>query len=192
MKKMSTREIRLISLTALVLVGVMTFVMVRRQLEANRSRNNRMEDALSQLTLQEEALKMRPDLLTELQRIRGQLPRHPVDKDLNTRFLRQVQNLAGSAGLTLTDRTPEDEVYLESLDVYTTSIRCGWRGSSEALVGFLVRMQQLGPVMDVHTLRLRTESRNRKSMSGSFTLEFVYSREEGVETLSETPREIAL
>jgi len=191
-KKLSASETRLLTLTGMVFVLAVSIVFVRRQLDAHRSRSSRREAAQTQYNLQEEALAMRPDLLVELQRIRGQLPRHPVGKDLNSGFLREIQALAGASGLTLTDRTPEDEEYLETLDIYTTSVRCGWRGNDDALVKFLVRLQQRGPVMDVHTLRIKARSESKKEMNGSFTLEFVYSREESVGLEPEETREIAL
>lgn len=192
MKKMSSREQRLLSTTALVIVVMLSWMIVRRQLDAQRDRSRRLQSAQSQLALQEEAMNMRPTWIAELQRIKGQLPRHPLGVDLKAGLSREVQNLAAGSGLTLTNLTPEEEVYLENLDVYKTSIRCGWRADSQELVSFLVRLQQRGPVLDVESLKLRKGAGRNKQMTGTFTLDFVYSREESTGTEPASTEEIAL
>jgi hypothetical protein len=106
------------------------------------------------------------------------LPRHPVGRDIKSLLSRQVQNLARGSGLTLTDETTDPEEFLENLGLHRTAVRCRWRGTPEALVGFLVRLQDLGAVTDVRELRLRREGRGRPMLSGNFVLEFVYSRED--------------
>jgi Tfp pilus assembly protein PilN len=178
MRPLQPRETRLALAVVLLLLGFVSYTVVKGRLATLDNLDERRARLEMDLAFQEEALKMRPEWLQSLQSIRAQLPRHPVGRDIKSLLSRQVQSLASGSGLTLTDLTPEPEEFLANLELHRTAIRCRWRGSPEALVGFLVRLQDLGAVTDVRELRLKSEGRGRPMLSGSFVLEFVYSRED--------------
>ena len=176
MRTLSQRELRLAMLTGLVVVAGLTWTVVRGQLTELREARQREESAQLEQLRQQGMMRKRPDLIRQLQIVRGQLPRHPEGRDLKPEFARQVQALAGQAGLQLTGLTPEPEEALTDLGLHRSAVQGSWSGPPEAIIGFLVELQQLGPVADVQELRIRNRSGNRPELTGTFTLEFVYAR----------------
>lgn len=187
MKTFSKRELRLAGTVAGLVMAFFSYSVIQAQritLESLQERRSRVE---MDLEFQEEVMRMRPDWLRSLQRIRAQLPRHPPGRDIKSTLSRQVQSLMSASGLTRNDLTPEAEEYLENLDLHRTAIRCRWEGEPENLVEFLVRLQELGAVTDVRELRLRaSERRGNLRVTGNFVLEFVYSREEAADDGTDT------
>lgn len=174
---MSRREIRLLVATALVVLSAMTYVVVKGQL--TRLRDARQEEVTWQLQVLRNVreLSKRTDLIRDLATIRELLPRHPVGKDIKSELSQQIQKMANLAGLELTGLTPETEVALENIDLHQLSIRCAWEGSPQALVSFLVRLQELGPVMDVGDLKIKTtQNRPGELLTGTFTVDCAFSR----------------
>lgn len=173
---MSKRELRLSMVTLGVLLAALSYLLVEHH-QARLAEARRETNALKlELLRNERELMRRPDLLQRLERVRAQLPQHPEERDVRADFSRQVQSLAGQSGLRLTGLTPEQEERLPDIDLHQLSIRCTWTGSPEALVGFLVRLQNLGAVMDVRELRGRASPRAGEQLTGSFTVDFAFSR----------------
>lgn len=193
MRSLSSREIRLAALTAIVLILGMTYLFVQSQLVKIRDLQRLNSSAQVEQIRQQHLLRTQPQRIQELETIRGQLPRHPEGRDLKSEFARQVQSLSSQSGLRLTGLTPEDEVYLEELKLYQSSIRGSWSGTSEQLLSFLHRLHQLGAVSDIRELRIRNRTGMSDSLSGTFTLDFVYSRipvSESNPTVDTTPQSI--
>ena len=169
MRPLSTREFRLAVAAGAVVAAGLTWFVVRGRLER-----------LAQLRAERVAVELdlirQEGLLGNFQRIRAQLPRHPEGRDIKSELSRQVETVAMRSGLRITSLTPEAEEYLPELDLYLTSIRCGWEGGPERMVDFLHRMQQLGAVADIRELRLRDRSSAGAELGGSFTIEFAYTR----------------
>lgn len=193
MRALTSREIRLAILTGIVLVLGITYLFVQSQRvkisELKRQKSNARVEQIRQQNL----LRTQPQRIQELETIRGQLPRHPEGRDLKSEFARQVQSLSSQSGLRLTGLTPEDEAYLEELKLYQSSLRASWSGSSGQLLSFLHRLHQLGAVSDMRELRIRNRSGMSDSLSGTFTLDFVYSRipvPESNPTVDTTPQSI--
>jgi Tfp pilus assembly protein PilO len=178
MRALQPREARLALTVGVLVLFTISYTVVKGQLATLDRLDDRRTGLEMDAAFQAEVLRMQPDWLQRLQRIRAQLPSHPPGQDIKSALSRQVQSLAGGSGLTLTDLTPEPEEFLENLDLHRTAIRCSWRGSPDSLVNFLLRLQELGAVTDMRDLRMRKETRSpTPALNGSFTLEFVYSRE---------------
>lgn len=176
MKGLTRRELRLAVATVLILLLGLSWMVVRRNLVRLSEVRDRRNAALLEQRKQQTLMKRRPDLLRQLQLVRGQLPRHPEGDDLKPVFARQVQTLAGETGLQLTGLTPDPEEELEELSLYRSAVRGTWSGNASQIIGFLVELQRLGAVADVRDLRIRSRSGDRESLSGTFVLEFVYAR----------------
>jgi hypothetical protein len=176
MKQMSARELRLLMVVGGLLLAMVSFVVVKTQLQKLGELNVRRDRAQLDQAYQDQVFQQRPVWLEDLQRIQALLPRRPEGRDITTGLLRQIRNLAAGSGLNITDQNPQPENFLEELGLYQTGIECSWQGSREELVGFLKLMQDLGAVIDVKELRFRNRARNSLILSGDFTLEFVYSR----------------
>lgn len=172
----SPREMKLMGATAAAVLLGLTAVVMNRQVARLREVRVLKNEAQLQVFRQQRDIMRRPELLQRLERVRAQLPRHPEGKDVRSEISRQIQALAQQSGLRLTGLTPEPEEVLEDMSLHQLTIRCTWTGSPEALVGFLVRMQALGPVMDVRELRSRVSSRTGEDLSGSFLVDSAFSR----------------
>lgn len=191
MRALTSREIRLATLTGIVLVLGVTFLFVQSQLANIREFKRLKSSAQVEHIRQQNLLGTQPERIRQLETIRGQLPRHPEGRDLKSEFARQVQSLSSQSGLRLTGLTPEDEDYLEELRLYQSSVRGSWSGSSEQLLSFLHRLHQLGAVSDIRELRIRNRSGMSDTLTGTFTLDFVYSRipdRESNPTVDTTPQ----
>jgi len=180
-KSLSTRELRLAAITLVVMLAGGTWTVARSQWTRLREMDQRAEAALLEQRRQRNMIRKRPELIRRLQEVRGQLPRHPEDKDLKPEFARQIQALAGRSGLQLTGLTPDPEEALPELNLYRSALRGTWTGSPEEVVAFLFQLQQLGAVADVRELRARDRSGNAKGLGGTFLIDFVYARIPGGE-----------
>ncbi|MDA3873183.1 MAG: hypothetical protein PF795_04415 [Kiritimatiellae bacterium] len=193
MRSLTSRETRLATLTGIVLVLGITYMFVQSQLAKIREFKQLKSSAQVEQIRQQNLLRTQPERIRELETIRGQLPRHPEGRDLKSEFAQQVQSLSSQSGLRLTGLNPENEEYLEELKLYQSSVRGSWSGSSEQLLSFLHRLHQLGAVSDMRELRIRNRSGMSDSLSGTFTLDFVYSRipvSETNPTVDSTPQSI--
>lgn len=176
MRKLQPREIRLAVITASVVLLAVSVQMVATQTRSLRELSRKELSAQVERRQQQQLLAQKPGLIEQLTAIRGRLPRHPEGEDLKSELARQVQALANQSGLRLTGQTPEPESYLEDLNLYQASVRCTWSGSSENLITFLHELNELGAVADIRDLRLRNRSGAATGLTGTFTLDFVYSR----------------
>lgn len=172
----SPREMKLACAAAAAVLLGLTAVVLNRQVSRLREVRILKNEAQREVFRQQRDLMRRPELLQQLERVRAQLPRHPEGRDVRSEISRQIQALAQQSGLRLTGLTPEPEEVLEEMGLHQLTIRCTWSGSPEALVGFLVRMQALGPVMDVRELRSRVAARPGEALSGSFLVDSAFSR----------------
>lgn len=173
---LNKRELRLSMITLGVFLLGLSYLLVEHH-QARLAEARRQSTALQiEQIRNERELMRRPELLQRLERVRAQLPQHPEGRDVRADLSRQVQSLAAQSGLRLTGLTPEQEERLPDIDLYQLSIRCTWTGSPEALVGFLVRLQALGAVMDVRELRVRASPRAGEQLTGSFTVDCAFSR----------------
>jgi hypothetical protein len=167
-----------------VFVGLSYFILDRQLTRYNEIR----EEALAvriETTRQNELLARQPELLEQLASIRSQLPIHSLNQDLKSEFARQLESLSSQSGLQLTGVTPLPENFLEDLELYRSTIRCTWKGSSNQLIQFLVELKTLGAVADIRELRIQNRTGLAGDLSGTFVLDFVYTR--SAETLPATP-----
>jgi len=187
MRALQPRELRLAVITALVAVIGFSVVFLRARIELMRHLSGQRLSMEVQSRQQDRLLESQPVLIQELERIRGQLPRHPEGRNLQPEFARQVQALASHSGLRLTGLTPENEIHLEEIDLYQSSLRASWSGTSEQLIAFLHRLHQLGAVADIREIRLRNRSGHSDGLSGTFTIDFVYTRVENEDSAQPAP-----
>jgi hypothetical protein len=173
---LSKREMRLAMITLGVVLLGLTYLLVEHQQERLREVRREITAAQLESLRNQRELQRRPELLQKLERVRAQLPQHPEGRDVRAELSRQIQSLAAQSGLRLTGLTPEQEERLPEIDLYQLSIRCTWTGTPEALVGFLVRLQALGAVMDVRELRVRASTRPGEPLTGTFTVDCAFSR----------------
>lgn len=176
MRPLSPREIRLSLITAAVLILGLSYLIIHRQLKNLRTFERREMSARVERKRQSLLLEARPRLIEQMTLVKGQLPRHPESQDLKSEFARQVQSLANRSGLRLTGLTPDPESFLEDLQLYQSSLRGSWSGSSENLVNFLHLLHAQGAVADIRELRLRNRNGLSNTLTGTFVLDFVYSR----------------
>ncbi|WFB37161.1 type II secretion system protein GspM [Kiritimatiellota bacterium B12222] len=176
MKKLNSREQRLAIITGLVLLVALSYQLIKTQLTNLKNLERRQLNAQVEAKRQTTLLAQRPDLIEQLESVRGQLPSHPEEKDLNSELARQVQNLASQTGLRLTGLTPEPEIYYPDLHLYQAAVKCTWSGSSENLVLFLLRLNAQGAVADIREIRIRNRNGMSDTLTGTFILDFAYSR----------------
>ncbi|MDF3130724.1 hypothetical protein P0Y35_16055 [Kiritimatiellaeota bacterium B1221] len=176
MKKLNAREVRLSLITGGVILLGLSYQILNSQLTRLKGLKRQELSARVERRQQQDLLAEKPDLIEQLSTIKGQLPRHPEGQDLKSELARQVQSLANKSGLRLTGLTPDAEVFLEELELYQAAVECSWSGSSKSLVAFLHQLNELGAVADIRDLRLRNRSGMANTLSGTFVLDFVYSR----------------
>ncbi|MCC5849695.1 MAG: hypothetical protein JJU29_16550 [Verrucomicrobia bacterium] len=173
---MTRRELQLLIATALIVLAGLSYLLVGHQTAKLAEIRRQSVAAELEYTRNQVELMRRPELLQNLERVRAQLPRHPMGRDVRSDVSRQIQSLARQSGLTLTGLTPEQEETLPEINLNQLSIRCSWNGTPEALVGFLIRLQSLGAVMDVRELRFRVSPRDGNQLTGSFIVDSAFSR----------------
>lgn len=176
MRTLNPREIRLSLITAAVVILGLTYVIISSQLENLQDLDRKKIAAKVERKRQTLLLNQRPELIERLESIKGQLPRHPEGQDLKSELARQVQSLANRSGLRLTGITPDPESYFADLQLYQSSLRGSWSGTSENLVQFLYLLNAQGAVADIRELRMRNRNGLSNTLSGTFVLDFVYAR----------------
>ena len=178
MRTLQPREVRLARITLIVLFLGLTYVIVDRQQTRHGELREQWLTARLDEARQRTLMQREPELRRQLNRIRAEIPVHPLEKDLKSLFAREVQDLSQSSGLRITGVTPRTEELLENLDVYQYSVRCTWEGTSAQLIDFLVELHALGAVADISELRIQNRNGLAESLSGSLMLDFVYTRED--------------
>ncbi len=138
-----------------------------------------LEEAHARLAQREEVareyLARRASWQARLDDLRGQLPRHPPEKDVTADLLKMLEQTSQRQGLSLTRREPERERAVENLA--EVSINCTWEGSLDALVRFLYAVQSQGAMLDVSQLSAQPVRGATGRLKGSFTLNGAYLRE---------------
>ncbi len=184
--KLSSRELRLLMITITISLLGLGWWIVDSQLALRKELKQEINRSELQLLRAKKDLRERTAAQTDMERLRAQLPRHELNRDLNADLSRQVKALAAESGLRLTGLTPEPEEELTNLGLHQSALRCSWTGAPGNLLGFLLRLEQLGAVADVRELRIRA-GRPGEDLKGSFMLDFAYTR---VEESSASPAEL--
>ena len=111
----------------------------------------------------------------KLAEFREKLPRHPANKEVTAELLKSLEQTARQHSLTLLRREPEKEKSVD--DLYEVAIHCTWQGDLGALVHFLYAIQTQGVILDIRQLTVNPAKGEAEMLTGSFTVDYAYTRE---------------
>ncbi len=173
---MSNREITLGWLTALVILGGLTFWGAQSKLEEWRSTYKDRDALARRVRTAQRMLNKQEEWQTQFQSLMGELPSHPMGKDVTADLLKTLERTSQDHGLTLLRREPKDEKNLGNL--YQVSIICTWEGDLKALVQFLYAVHTKGAILDIRQLTVTPIQGKADRLKGGFTVDCAYTRTE--------------
>jgi len=178
--KIAAREMNLLSITVVVVLLAMTYLMLEPKFQEWGAFRSEREKLQIRLEGANQMLDSQPMVESRLAEFRKGLPVFDVDNSIEPELMEALDALASQQGLILDNRKGGAE--REEGDLYETAITCAWQGDLTSLVNFLYAQQSQGMVSDVRTLSVQpTEKRGAPSdgLKGTFTMDYAYRREAG-------------
>ena len=124
--------------------------------------------------LAERLLEQKTEIQNRWETLRSNMPSYPIDLDVTSQLLRNLQQSADKQGLNLVRVEPDEEVSVG--DLYEVSIACSWEGSLEALVKFLYQVQAESGMVDVRQITVTPTRGDGGRLKGNMTVDYAYSR----------------
>jgi Tfp pilus assembly protein PilO len=184
--KLNTREIGLAWVTAITVILGGTYWFAQPKVQEWKDIDKAMQTLQLKKKESEHLLGGRDDVNRRLDEIRGQLPAHPVGKDVTAELLRMLERTAQQNGVSLLRREAERE--RSAGDIYEVAINCNWEGDLDAVVRFLYALQSQGAILDVRQLTMSPIPGGRVRLKGNCTVDFAYTRSAaGVDSVQTTP-----
>lgn len=171
---LSPREMMLVWLTlAAVLLGGSFWLgePMYQDWKDQRSARSTLHD---RQRLAERLLEQKTDIQERWESLRAAMPSYPLDLDVTSQLLRNLQQTADKQGLILVRVEPDEEVSVG--DLYEVSIACSWEGSLDALVKFLYDVQAESGMVDTRQITVTPTRGNDGRLKGNMVVDYAYSR----------------
>ena len=172
--KISTREMGLAWVTAMVLILAGTFWFGQPGAKAWKDAAKEREALGGRMKEIDHLLSDQTNVNQRLEVLRKQLPAHPEGKDVTAELLMTLERTAQQYGLILLRREPEKEKSVG--DLYEVAINCTWESTLDALVHFLYALQIQGAILDIRQLTVTPGQGGPDRLKGNFTVDCAYTR----------------
>lgn len=124
--------------------------------------------------LAERLLEQKADIRQRWTAMRKSMPNYPLDQDVTSQLLRNLQQTADKQGLNLVRVEPDEEVSVG--DLYEVSITCSWEGTLDALVKFLYDVQAESGMVDTRQITVTPTRGDDGRLKGNMVVDYAYSR----------------
>ncbi len=176
---LSRHEQSLAVATLLVVAFGLLAFRLRDGLDAWSTRLDRLEALRRERAEARSLIEAGPQWREQYEKVRRDMPVFATGQQVDTHWLREMDNLARAHGVSITRRRPGTETLVG--DVYELTIESEWEAPLDAFTHFLHAMQSAGAMLDVRELVIRTQSAKRGILRGSFTLHCAYMRGDAAE-----------
>lgn len=170
--KLNAREWNLLTVTAIVVLGVSAYLLGENALDERNAFARRVEEIDAQIARRRAVIDQTELWNDRLADLLETLPSYPQDQDVTSRLLTLLENAANRHNLQLLRRDPERE--RRDGELFELTINCRWRGDLESLVFFLFDLQQQGVQLGVRQLSISPRGPGR--LEGTMTIDGAYSR----------------
>ena len=175
MSAISFKEKNMLMIALVVILYGVAAVCYKAQMP-NWTKERKLQQSAEKKLKDERALiAARATWEDEYETMREFMPVFPYEKDMDTHWLRLMEDTARAEGMSITRRQSTKE--LEVGDVYELPIDCkDWEGSLDSLVNFLYQLgTQEGTMLDVRQLYIKPTNKTG-ILKGTFTLYSAYMR----------------
>ena len=124
--------------------------------------------------LAERLLEQKVEIQERWDSLKSAMPSYPLDLDVTSQLLRNLQQTADKQGLNLVRVEPDEEVSVG--DLYEVSITCSWEGSLDALVKFLYDVQAESGMVDIRQITVTPTRGQDGRLKGNMVVDYAYSR----------------
>lgn len=171
---LSNRELFLGWATGLALLLGLTYWGAQSKVEEWRKAGRERDELSQRVRRAQRTLETRDEWVTRFETKMGELPAHPVGKDVTAELMRTIERTAQDHGLILRQRDPQPEEGLSEL--YQLSINCTWEGELKALVHFLYAVHTQGAILDIRQFTVTPVQGQTGQLKGGFTVDCAYRR----------------
>lgn len=142
---------------------------VWREINEKRAAVSRRIEMAEHLVAQREQWNKR------LQEIARKLSKYPADQDVSADYLKILENVVKTNGVTLSQIRPQKEK--KHNELYEWSVDCTWEADLGSLVRFLHALEQQEVTMDVDDLSVSLVAGGKGRLKGNFAMICLYTRE---------------
>ena len=181
---MSGREKAIFSITLMVLLYGVLGLLAKGRLDTWQLKREAYRQASNTLEQERTLLAQRELWQKNYAAVRDLMPVFPADKQVDTYWLRVMDNAATSNKLNILKREPGKEI---TNAVYEVAIDGKeWEGSLDALVHFLYGLESAGVMLDMRQMFMRVNPVDHSHLKGNFVLYCAYMRERPVVAVQKT------
>ena len=176
---MTRREVTLALVTALAVLGGLTYWIVSNKVPAIRDAAKERTLIEKKMTVNQRLIRKQKPLMAELNGIINTLPQHDKNKDVKYALLQEISQQAEATQFNIIRRVPGEERKVGNTELYELAVECTFESTTQPLVLFLYNLQAKGAVMNVSELQIKqssTSAARKGQLKGSFVVDFAYSR----------------
>lgn len=173
--KLSSREWTLAGLTSLAILLGGTFWLgepMWKDLQTRRDARSTLQD---RNRIAEHLLNQKEEIEARWDSLRNRMPIYPLDQDVTSQLLKDLQRNADQFNLALLRVEPGDEEGVG--DLYEVSIQCSWEGTLDSLVKFLYKVQEDSGMVDTRQLTITPGRGSQSTLKGAIIVDYAYSRQ---------------
>lgn len=175
--KLNAREIVLVWLTCVVMIGAATFYFVDPVLQQTALSRQSILDVERDIADEQRLVALGPRWQQRLDRILADLPRHDPGFDVTATLLREIEAQAARHDFSLAERRAErEEVQAEYSEL---DIACRGSAPLAGAVAFLYHLRSPSALLEVRQLRIEKDKFDYRVR---VTINCVYGRNESAES----------
>jgi Tfp pilus assembly protein PilO len=175
---LSSREWGLVGATLIAVLIGGTFWLGEPMWKDLQNRRDARSTLQDRKKIAEYLLNQQSEIEARWEALRSRMPIYPLDQDVTSQLLKDLQRNADQYNIALLRVEPGDE---ESVgDLYELSIQCSWEGTLKALVQFLYKVQEDSGMVDTRSLTITPGRQSRSALKGTIVVDYAYSRQRSV------------
>ena len=173
--KISSREMILGWATGLVVLIALSVWFCSPKVGVWREINEKRAAVSRRIEMAEHLVAQREQWNKRLQEIARKLSKYPADQDVSADYLKILENVVKTNGVTLSQIRPQKEK--KHNELYEWSVDCTWEADLGSLVRFLHALEQQEVTMDVDDLSVSLVAGGKGRLKGNFAMICLYTRE---------------
>jgi hypothetical protein len=173
--KITQREMILGVVTLAAVLGGITWYIVDKRVDEWKAKAGTIEKTEQQIRHYQAAIKMQEDWRDELNTLQAGLREfEPGKRSASPELMKTIKAISNKHELDITRSQPHAET--PTGDLFELGINCTWKGTLDAMVGFLTELQQQGVNYDVRQLNVTPDGKKTGKLKGNMVIHCAYTR----------------
>lgn len=184
---LSRREMVLVGATTAVVIGLVSYVIGKPQIDRISAAHKAIAKIQSERTVLEKLIAQRGTMEKEIETLRAQLPRFTPEEQVSAKILLAVRKIADEHQLTVSRVEAAPETLIG--DLSEVAIECAWEGTLDSIARFLHAVQGQGAMLDIRQLNIQPAQNTTQAgrLRGNFKMFYAFKREKPGATPAAAP-----